>query len=162
MNTCEVELSGRPVNKIFDRKLSIIHLVRCCSLGYTITLLRPKNSRNNRLPAKNLLRKKAKALFCVSSTIWKRLKLLQVHSRHRKEKSAAVVFAKLMKLRFQFVRNPSYTPDLVPSGYCLFPSKKKWLFKKRFHSNWDVIVKMNAELAGLYEFIYADEIINLQ
>jgi len=52
--------------------------------------------------------------------------------------------AKLMELRFQLVPHPSYSPDLAPSDYYLFPNMKKRLAGRRFYSNEEVIVETNA------------------
>ncbi|XP_011165249.1 histone-lysine N-methyltransferase SETMAR-like [Solenopsis invicta] len=58
--------------------------------------------------------------------------------------ASAVVVAKLMKIGFQLVSHPPYSPDLAPLDYYLFPNLKKWLTGKRFYSNKEVIAKTNA------------------
>ena len=55
--------------------------------------------------------------------------------------------AKLDQLRFELVAHPSYSPDLTPSDYYLFPNLK--LQGKRFTSNEEVITETEAYFEGL-------------
>ncbi|XP_011066409.1 PREDICTED: histone-lysine N-methyltransferase SETMAR-like [Acromyrmex echinatior] len=56
---------------------------------------------------------------------------------------------KLDQLRFELVAHPSYSPDLAPSNYYLFPNLKRWLQGKRFTSNEEVIAETEAYFEGL-------------
>lgn len=40
--------------------------------------------------------------------------------------------AKFFELRYEILPHSSYSPDLAPSDYYLFPNLKKWLAGKRF------------------------------
>jgi len=56
---------------------------------------------------------------------------------------------KLDQLRFELVVHPPYSPDLTLSDYYLFPNLKRWLQRKRFTSNEEVIAETEAYFEGL-------------
>jgi len=56
---------------------------------------------------------------------------------------------KLAYLGFQYIDNPSYSPDLAPSDYHLFPGlKKKQLKVRNFSSDAEVIAAADTLLDG--------------
>jgi len=55
---------------------------------------------------------------------------------------------KLTYLGFQFLDHPPYSPDLVPSDYCLFPGLKKQLKGCHFSSEAEVIATAETWLEG--------------
>jgi len=60
---------------------------------------------------------------------------------------------KLAYLGFQFLDYPSYSPDLAPSDYHLFPGLKKQLKGRHFSSDAEVIAAAKTWLNGqLSEF----------
>ena len=58
--------------------------------------------------------------------------------------SSAIATAKLVELRYELLPHPSYSPDLAPCDFFLFPNMKKWLDRKRFTSNEEVIDQTEA------------------
>ena len=56
---------------------------------------------------------------------------------------------KLNELRYELLHHPSYSSDLAPSDYHLFPNLKKWLQGKRFYSNEEVIAETVAYFKDL-------------
>jgi len=69
---------------------------------------------------------------------------------------------KLIELRFQPVPHLSYSPDLAPSDYSLFPNMKKWLAGRRFYSN-EVIAETNlAYFAELDQSYYSEGLDKLE
>ena len=49
-----------------------------------------------------------------------------------------------MELKFELLQHTSYSPDLDPSDFLLFPNLKKWLGGQRFMWNEEVITKTDA------------------
>lgn len=110
-----------------------------------------------------------------SSTNWKQVKLILVHIMQKdwqltqKNISITTVYqvisqqlgiAKLLVLPFQLVRYSTYSTDLAPSNYCLFPNMKKLVARKRFRSNENVIVETSACFASLANPIFPNESTN--
>ena len=56
----------------------------------------------------------------------------------------AVSMAKLHELKFELLPHRTYSPDLIPTDFFLFPSMKKWFARKKFESNEDVITETEA------------------
>lgn len=46
-----------------------------------------------------------------------------------------------MKLKFELLHNPPYSPDLAPSNFSLFQDLKKWLGGEISTSNEEVIAQ---------------------
>ncbi|EFN62105.1 hypothetical protein EAG_15697, partial [Camponotus floridanus] len=46
-----------------------------------------------------------------------------------------IAMAKINELKFELLSQLSYSPDLAPSDYHLFPILKTWLGGKKFKSN---------------------------
>ena len=63
------------------------------------------------------------------------------HQDNARVHTCAVSMAKLMKLKFELLQHPPYSPYLAPSDFFLFPNLKKWLGGQRFTSNEEVIAQ---------------------
>ena len=63
---------------------------------------------------------------------------------------------------FELIDHPSYSPDLAPSDYFLFPNLKKHLAGKRYESDDDVISAVEDFFEGQEENFYATGIRALQ
>ena len=72
--------------------------------------------------------------------IWKRSSYI---------KTMHVSMAKIMKLKFELLQHPPYSPDLAPSDFFLFQNLKKWLSWQQFRSNEEII----AQTDGYFEDI---------
>ena len=46
--------------------------------------------------------------------------------------------AKANELAFEMLTHPTYSPDLVPADYFLYPNMKKWIGGKRYANNKEV------------------------
>ncbi|XP_076172565.1 histone-lysine N-methyltransferase SETMAR-like [Ptiloglossa arizonensis] len=55
-----------------------------------------------------------------------------------------ITIAKQVKLPYELMPYPPYSPDLAPCNFFLFPNLKKWLSGKRFMSNKKVIGETQA------------------
>ena len=51
--------------------------------------------------------------------------------------------------RYELLPQPSYSPDLAPNVYFLFPNIKKWLGGKIFYSNDEIISQTNTYFEDL-------------
>jgi transposase len=58
--------------------------------------------------------------------------------------SAALTMATLLKLKWDVLPHPPYSPDLAPSDYHLFGSMKSILGDKRFRNNDEVIAAVQS------------------
>ncbi|EGI57968.1 Histone-lysine N-methyltransferase SETMAR, partial [Acromyrmex echinatior] len=76
-------------------------------------------------------------------------RLLTIDQKQQRVDDSTVAMIKLDQLRFELVAHPSYSPDLAPSNYYLFPNLKRWLQGKRFTSNEEVIAETEAYFEGL-------------
>jgi hypothetical protein len=59
------------------------------------------------------------------------------------------------------LEHPHYSPDLVPSDFCLFPNLKLFLADQRFSSNQEAIVAVERYFADLTKNHYRDGIMAL-
>ena len=59
-------------------------------------------------------------------------------SRQCTHATCAVAMAKLYELKFKLLPHPSYSTDLAPSDFFLFPKMKKCLAEKKFESNENI------------------------
>jgi len=66
--------------------------------------------------------------------------------------------SKLEQLRFELIAHPPYSSDLAPSDYSLFPNLKRWLQRKRFTSNEEVIAETEAYFEDLDVSYYRKDI----
>jgi transposase len=58
--------------------------------------------------------------------------------------TAALTMATLLKLKWDILPHPPYSPDLAPSDYHLFGPMKRVLGGKRFRNNDDVIAAVQS------------------
>jgi len=52
------------------------------------------------------------------------------------------------ELGYELIPHPSYSPNLAPCDFFLFPNLKTWLGGKKFSSNEEVIVAVNEYFAN--------------
>ena len=57
--------------------------------------------------------------------------------------------AKVHELRFKLLPYPSYSPDLAPSDFFLFPNLKIWIGGKRFSSVEEVSAAVDEYVKGV-------------
>jgi len=62
------------------------------------------------------------------------------------------------ELNCELLENPSYSSDLTPSDYYVFPNLKIFLTGKRFTSNDGAIAAVNGYFADLQESYFNDGI----
>ena len=72
------------------------------------------------------------------------------------ELNSAVGMAKIHELRFELLDHPSYSPDLAPSDFFLFPHLKIALGGQRFSSNKEAITFVNNYFAKKNAEYYLD------
>ena len=70
--------------------------------------------------------------------------------------------AKKHELGFESLPHPSYSPDLAPSDYYLFPNIKRWLCGKRFESNEQVELETKGYYGGFDKSYYLEGIDKLK
>ncbi|KAL0860950.1 hypothetical protein ABMA27_009481 [Loxostege sticticalis] len=70
--------------------------------------------------------------------------------------TSAIATSKLVKLRYQLLPHPPYSPDLAPCDFFLFPNMKKWLGGKRFSSNEEVVAETEAYFSGFDKVFFFD------
>jgi len=73
-----------------------------------------------------------------------------------------LAMGKLRDLLYKLLENPPYTPDLVPSDFCLFPKFKLFLAGQRFYSNQEAIAAVEGYFADLTKNHYRDGIMALE
>ena len=71
-------------------------------------------------------------------------KKVPFHHDNTPAHSSAIATAKLVELRYELLPHPPYSSDLAPCDFFLFPNLKKWLGRKRFTSNEEVIDQTKA------------------
>ncbi|EZA49711.1 Histone-lysine N-methyltransferase SETMAR [Ooceraea biroi] len=72
--------------------------------------------------------------------------------------TSAVAMAKLHEVGFELIPYLSYSPDLAPRDFFLFPYLNIWLGGKKFSSNEEVIVAVNEYFAGIATAYFSDGI----
>ncbi|KMQ82022.1 mariner transposase, partial [Lasius niger] len=75
-------------------------------------------------------------------------KKILFHHDNAPAHTAAIAMAKIVKLQYELLPHPPYSPDLAPCDFFLFPNMKKWLGGKRFASNEEIIAETNAYFAA--------------
>jgi hypothetical protein len=63
--------------------------------------------------------------------------------------TAARTNALIKLFNWEIFDHPSYSPDLAPSDYHLFATKKVWLATQRFHTNKQLMEGVNGRLHNL-------------
>ena len=70
--------------------------------------------------------------------------------------------AAVTKCSFEVLPHPFYTPDLAPSGFCLFPNLKTNLIGRNFGSNEGIIDTVEKYLGNLEEGFDFERICKLE
>ena len=68
----------------------------------------------------------------------------------------------LVYLHYELLENPTYSPDLAPSDFCLFPKLKFFLAGQGFSSNQEAIAAVEGYFADLTKNHYRDGIMALE
>ena len=84
------------------------------------------------------------------------------HQDNARVHTCAVSRAKFHELCYELVPHPTYSPDLAPNDYFLFPNLKKWLGGKRFYSNDEIISQTNTYLVDLEKSSFLEGIQKLE
>jgi histone-lysine N-methyltransferase SETMAR len=72
--------------------------------------------------------------------------------------NAAITHQKLADLHFEVLKHPAYSPDLVPSDYCLFPNLKKQLKGRKFSSIEEAISAADGWFAAQPKDFFLDRL----
>jgi len=75
---------------------------------------------------------------------------------------STVAMAKLPELKFELLRHPPYSSDLILCDFFLFPNLKIWLRGKKFSSNEEVIAAVDAYFEGLETSYFSEGIKKLE
>jgi histone-lysine N-methyltransferase SETMAR len=75
---------------------------------------------------------------------------------------SVLAIGKLRDLHYELLEHPPYSPDLVPSDFCLFPKLKLFLACQRFSSNQEAITALERYFADLTKNHYRDGIMALE
>ncbi|KAG5335599.1 SETMR methyltransferase, partial [Acromyrmex charruanus] len=70
--------------------------------------------------------------------------------------------AKFNEFRYELLPHPTYSPDLAPCDYFLFPNLKKSFGGKRFTTREQLIAETEAYLEGLDKSYYSDGLKKLE
>ena len=89
-------------------------------------------------------------------------KVLFHHDNAPAHSSSAIATMKLIELRYELLPHPTYSPDLVPCDFFLFPNMKKWLGGKRFTSNEEAIAATEAYFANFDKPYFLDGLEKLE
>lgn len=76
-------------------------------------------------------------------------KTILLHQNNPPVHKSMETIPKSIKMRFELLPHPQYSPDLAPSDYYLFENLKKWIQGKRFESNIDVQNEIDAYFEDL-------------
>jgi histone-lysine N-methyltransferase SETMAR len=71
-------------------------------------------------------------------------------------------WGKLRDPHYELLEHPSYSPDLAPSDFYLFPKLKLFLAGQRFSSNQQAIAAIEGYFADLTKNHYRDRIMALE
>ena len=81
----------------------------------------------------------------------------------RQNTHSVLAMGKLRDLHYELLEHPSYSPDLAPSDFCLFPKLKLFLAGQRFiFPNQEAIAAVEGYFAGLTKNHYRDGIMALE
>ena len=95
-----------------------------------------------------------------SSPTWR--KKLLFHHDNAPAHTSAIATAKLFYLRYEIFPHPTYSRDLAPSNYFLFPNMNAWLEDKRFSSNEEIIAATNEYFEGFDKNYFLERIKKLE
>jgi histone-lysine N-methyltransferase SETMAR len=89
-------------------------------------------------------------------------KKIIIHQDNTPAHKSVLAMGKLMDLHYELLEHPSYSPDLAPSDFYLFPKLKLFLARHRFSSNQEVIAVVEGFFADLTKNHYRDGIMVLE
>jgi hypothetical protein len=75
---------------------------------------------------------------------------------------SVLVMGKLRDLHYKLLEHPHYSPDLVPSIFCLFPKCNLFIAGQRFSSNQEAIEAVEGYFVDLMKNHYRDGIMALE
>jgi histone-lysine N-methyltransferase SETMAR len=84
------------------------------------------------------------------------------HQENAPTHKSVLAMEKLRDLHYELLEHPPYSPDLVPSDFCLFPKLKIFLVGQRFSSNQKAIAAVEGHCANLMKNHYRDGIMVLE
>jgi histone-lysine N-methyltransferase SETMAR len=84
------------------------------------------------------------------------------HQDNAPAHKSVLAMGKLSDLHYELLEHPPYSPDLVPSGFCLFPKLKLFLAGQRFFSNQEAIAAVERYFADLMKNHSRDRIMALE
>jgi len=84
------------------------------------------------------------------------------HQDNAPTHKSVLAVVKLRDLHNELLQNPPYSPDLAPSGFCLFPKLKLFLAGQRFSLNKVAIADAEGYFADLTKNHYRDRIMTLE
>ena len=70
--------------------------------------------------------------------------------------------ATFLEMSYELLPHPPYSPDLAPSDDFLFPILKKWLGRKRFYSNDEIISQTNTYFEDVEKSYFLEGIQKLE
>jgi len=73
-----------------------------------------------------------------------------------------LAIGKLRDLHYELLEHPSYSPDLGPSDFCVFPELKLFFAGQRCSSNQEAIAAVEGYFADLTKNHYRDGIMALE
>jgi histone-lysine N-methyltransferase SETMAR len=73
-----------------------------------------------------------------------------------------LALGKLRDLHYELLEHPPFSPDLVPSDFCLFPKLKLFFAGQHFSSNQEAIPAVEGYFATLTKNHYRDRIMALE
>lgn len=91
-----------------------------------------------------------------------RKKRVLFHHDNAPAYTSSIAVAKLHELGFELLPHATYSPDLAPSDFFLFPNLQKWLAGKKFILNAEIITEVNTYFEGLGESYYTEGIKQLE
>uniref|UniRef100_A0A6M2DNE2 Putative histone-lysine n-methyltransferase setmar-like protein n=1 Tax=Xenopsylla cheopis TaxID=163159 RepID=A0A6M2DNE2_XENCH len=89
-------------------------------------------------------------------------KILFHHARNAPAHTSVLATTKLQELGYELLPHPTYSPDLAPSDFFLFPNLKKALVGQKFESNELTIAAIDAYFADLDETYFTDGLKKLE
>jgi histone-lysine N-methyltransferase SETMAR len=84
------------------------------------------------------------------------------HQDNTPAHKSVLAMGKLSDLHYELLKHPPYSPDLVPSDFCLFPKLKLFLAGQRFSSNQEAIATVERYFADLTKNHNRDGIMALE
>lgn len=89
-------------------------------------------------------------------------KKILFHHDNAPAHSSLLTTEKLIKLRYELLPHPPYSPDLAPCDFFLFPNLKKSMAGKRYRSNEEVIAATEAYFEELPKTYYTEGLKKLE